>query len=79
MGKLVTCFLLTLTFHLRLQDATLTQYSGYSEDEIQPVFLLMLEYLIRPVAHEAFFKKYASKKFLKGRKDLNSTHLSYHD
>ena len=26
----------------------------------------MLEYLIRPVAHEAFFKKYASKKFLKG-------------
>ena len=26
----------------------------------------MIDYLRRPVAHEAFFKKYASKKFLKG-------------
>lgn len=53
------------------QDATLTHYSGYSEDEIQPVFKLMIDYLRRPVAHEAFFKKYASKKFLKGK----SSHL----
>ena len=27
----------------------------------------MIDYLHGPVAHEAFFKKYASKKFLKGR------------
>jgi hypothetical protein len=27
----------------------------------------MVDYLARPVAHEAFFKKYASKKFLKGK------------
>ena len=53
------------------QDATLTHYSGYSEDDIQPVFKLMVDYLRRPVAHEAFFKKYASKKFLKGK----SSHL----
>ncbi|OKL60168.1 G2/mitotic-specific cyclin-B [Talaromyces atroroseus] len=46
-------------------DATLAHYSGYMEDEIQPVFQLMVDYLRRPVAHEAFFKKYASKKFLK--------------
>jgi len=26
----------------------------------------MVDYLHKPVAHEAFFKKYASKKFLKG-------------
>lgn len=26
----------------------------------------MVDYLARPVVHEAFFKKYASKKFLKG-------------
>lgn len=26
----------------------------------------MIDYLHRPVSHEAFFKKYASKKFLKG-------------
>ncbi|APA14744.1 hypothetical protein SS1G_06752 [Sclerotinia sclerotiorum 1980 UF-70] len=46
-------------------DPVLTHYSGYSEDEIEPVFQLMVDYLARPVTHEAFFKKYASKKFLK--------------
>ena len=49
-----------------MQDVTLAHYSGYSEEEIQPVFKLMVDYLRRPVSHEAFFKKYASKKFLKG-------------
>jgi hypothetical protein len=47
-------------------DATLTHYSGYTEEEIQPVLQLMIDYLSSPVVHEAFFKKYASKKFLKG-------------
>lgn len=42
------------------------QYSGYTEEDIVPVFKLMVDYLRQPVAHEAFFKKYASKKFLKG-------------
>lgn len=36
----------------------------------------MLEYLIRPVAHEAFFKKYASKKFLKGKNISQDLSLS---
>lgn len=48
-------------------DATLTHYAGYDEEEIEPVFKLMVDYLARPVTHEAFFKKYASKKFLKGK------------
>ncbi|KIX04975.1 uncharacterized protein Z518_05847 [Rhinocladiella mackenziei CBS 650.93] len=46
-------------------DATLTKFAGYSEEEIWPVFHLMVDYLEAPVAHEALFKKYASKKFLK--------------
>ncbi|KAI4280407.1 MAG: hypothetical protein L6R38_004502 [Xanthoria sp. 2 TBL-2021] len=46
-------------------DATIAHYAGYTEAEIEPVFKLMVDYLRRPVAHEAFFKKYASKKFLK--------------
>lgn len=46
-------------------DATLSFYAGYTEEEIEPVLQLMVDYLARPVAHEAFFKKYASKKFLK--------------
>ena len=47
-------------------DATLSAYAGYDEEEIQPVFKLMVHYLKSPVAHDAFFRKYASKKFLKG-------------
>ncbi|UPK99254.1 hypothetical protein LCI18_010189 [Fusarium solani-melongenae] len=46
-------------------DETLSYYAGYTEDEIEPVVNLMVDYLARPVVHEAFFKKYASKKFLK--------------
>ncbi|KAF1915232.1 cyclin-like protein [Ampelomyces quisqualis] len=46
-------------------DATLIHYAGYTEEEIQPVLELMIDYLSGPVVHEAFFKKYASKKFLK--------------
>jgi G2/mitotic-specific cyclin 2 len=47
-------------------DATLSKYAGYTEHEIQPVFKLMVDYLHSPVQHDAFFRKYASKKFLKG-------------
>ncbi|KAK0730600.1 cyclin-like protein [Lasiosphaeris hirsuta] len=46
-------------------DETIEYYAGYTEEEIEPVFQLMVDYLARPVVHEAFFKKYASKKFLK--------------
>jgi G2/mitotic-specific cyclin 2 len=44
----------------------LAYYAGYTEEELDPVVQLMVDYLARPVVHEAFFKKYASKKFLKG-------------
>lgn len=46
-------------------DKTLAFYAGYTEEELEPVVNLMVDYLARPVIHEAFFKKYASKKFLK--------------
>ncbi|KAF2704514.1 A/B/D/E cyclin [Pleomassaria siparia CBS 279.74] len=46
-------------------DDTIAHYAGYTEEEIQPVLQLMIDYLSGPVLHEAFFKKYASKKFLK--------------
>lgn len=45
----------------------MSYYAGYTEDEIEPVVTLMIDYLARPVIHEAFYKKYASKKFLKGK------------
>lgn len=50
-------------------DATLAVYAGYTEEEIQPVFKLMVDFLQQPVMHDAFFRKYASKKFLKGKID----------
>ncbi|KAK5159622.1 hypothetical protein LTR04_004997 [Oleoguttula sp. CCFEE 6159] len=46
-------------------DATLAVYAGYTEQEIQPILKLMIDYLHGPVQHDAFFRKYASKKFLK--------------
>ncbi|KAF2447630.1 A/B/D/E cyclin [Karstenula rhodostoma CBS 690.94] len=53
-------------------DATLSYYAGYTEEEIQPVLELMIDYLSGPVLHEAFFKKYASKKFMKASIVLRS-------
>ncbi|KAI4870448.1 A/B/D/E cyclin [Hypoxylon rubiginosum] len=46
-------------------DATIAYYAGYSEEEVEPVFELMVDFLARPMCHEAFYKKYASKKFMK--------------
>ncbi|KAF4510497.1 hypothetical protein G6O67_002377 [Ophiocordyceps sinensis] len=46
-------------------NPTLEHYAGYTEEEVEPLVELMVDYLARPVVHEAFFKKYANKKFLK--------------
>jgi hypothetical protein len=41
-------------------------YSGYSTLEIRPVVRLMIDYLARKeILHDAFFKKYAAKKYMK--------------
>ena len=50
-----------------VKDVNLIHYSDYTEPEIMPVFKLMIDYLVRPVKHHAFYKKYASKKFHKGK------------
>lgn len=46
-------------------DRNLTHYSSYSEEEIEECVRLMMEYLEKPCKHEALYKKYASKKFMK--------------
>ncbi|KAI0777212.1 A/B/D/E cyclin [Trametes elegans] len=43
----------------------LAHYSSYREKDIIPTANLMLNYIIKPVRHQSFYKKYASKKFLK--------------
>lgn len=58
-------------------DATIAHFAGYDEDEITPIFNLMISFLKGPVQHEAFFKKYASKKFLKGKHFRYHLHVQY--
>jgi hypothetical protein len=44
----------------------LVHYSGYTAKEVRPVVRLMIDYLARKeVLHDAFFKKYAAKKYMK--------------
>ena len=49
------------------QDSIFEHYSGYVEEEIRPSFQTMVDYLQGTVVHNAFYKKYAAKKFLKGK------------
>lgn len=44
---------------------TLVHYSEYTEYELLGTAEIMLDYILRPVAHPNFHKKYASKKFMK--------------
>lgn len=47
-------------------NGTLVHYSGgYKKNDFKHVVELLLDYLTQPVIHEEFFKKYASKKFMK--------------
>ncbi|TFK91636.1 hypothetical protein K466DRAFT_595922 [Polyporus arcularius HHB13444] len=43
----------------------LAHYSSYRESEIIPTASLMLNYILKPIRHQSFYKKYASKKFMK--------------
>ncbi|SCV01051.1 LANO_0F09912g1_1 [Lachancea nothofagi CBS 11611] len=47
-------------------DGNLIHYSGgYTREELAPVCNMVMDYLVQPVVHDEFFKKYASRKFMK--------------
>lgn len=47
-------------------NGNLIHYSGeVFEEDLEPVVQLYIQYLVGPVVHEEFFKKYASKRFMK--------------
>lgn len=46
-------------------NTTLTKFSGYAPDELKSTVESMLEYLSQPVMHDAFFKKWSTKKLSK--------------
>ncbi|KAF8480251.1 cyclin-like protein [Russula ochroleuca] len=54
-------------FVLGKEDWTpnLAHYSSYAESAIIPTANLMINYVLKPVRHPSFFKKYAAKKFMK--------------
>ncbi|EIN08829.1 A/B/D/E cyclin [Punctularia strigosozonata HHB-11173 SS5] len=43
----------------------LAHYSSYPEEALIPTANIMLNYILKPVVHESFFKKYASRKYMK--------------
>lgn len=50
-----------------MQTPNLAHYSSYPESALFPTANLMLNYVLKPIRHECFFKKYAAKKYLKVR------------
>ncbi|KAI9568653.1 cyclin-like protein [Boletus coccyginus] len=46
-------------------SANLAHYSSYAESSLLPTANLMLNYILKPVRHESFHRKYAGKRFLK--------------
>lgn len=48
-----------------LQNANLAHYSSYAESALIPTANLMINYILKPIRHEAFHKKYAHKKYNK--------------
>ncbi|KAH9962188.1 cyclin-like protein [Russula dissimulans] len=54
-------------FVLGKEDWTpnLAHYSSYAESAIIPTANLMVNYVLKPVRHSSFYKKYAAKKFMK--------------
>lgn len=47
-------------------NSNLIHYSGgYTEEDLEDVCEQLVKYLVAPIVHEQFFKKYASRKFMK--------------
>ncbi|TPX43326.1 hypothetical protein SeMB42_g03573 [Synchytrium endobioticum] len=46
-------------------DANLIHYSGYTDAQLAPCANLMLDFLSHPTAHDAVYRKYSGKKFMR--------------
>lgn len=59
-------YMLGIKVHWLLrQTPNLRHFSSYSEESLIPTANLMLNYILKPITHEYFFRKYASKKYMK--------------
>ena len=50
---------------LASQTPNLAHYSTYPESALIPTANLMLNYVLKPVRHQSFFRKYAGKRYMK--------------
>jgi hypothetical protein len=62
--QLVARILRRLSF---MQTPNLAHYSSYAESALIPTANLMLNYILKPIRHESFYKKYAGKRYFKVR------------
>ena len=60
-----------------MKTANLAHYSSYTESSLMLTANLMLNYLLKPVWHESFHRKYAEKRFLKVSIPNITRHLFY--
>lgn len=58
-------WLARLALGMEVWTPNLAHYSTYSESALVPTANLMLNYLLKPIRHESFHKKYAGKKYYK--------------
>ena len=47
------------------QTPNLAHYSSYPESALIPTANLMLNFVLKPIRHQSFYRKYAGKKFMK--------------
>lgn len=59
------------------KTANLAHYSSYAESSLLPTANLMLNYILKPIRHESFHRKYAGKRFLKVSLPNISQYLTY--
>ena len=62
----LTCLLLCFFAHLFIvgQTPNLAHYSSYAESQLVPTANIMLNYVLKPIKHESFYKKYTGEKYL---------------
>ncbi|KAG6854408.1 hypothetical protein C0991_006950 [Blastosporella zonata] len=58
-------WLARLALDMEVWTPNLAHYSSYPESALVPTANLMVNYIIRPIRHDSFHKKYAGKRYLK--------------
>ncbi|KAJ3841908.1 cyclin-like protein [Lentinula raphanica] len=58
-------WLARMSLGIEVWTPNLAHYSTYSESVLMPTANLMLNYILKPIRHESFYRKYARRKYMK--------------